>query len=73
MNRTELKGSVINPPINSVADGITSHKLEETDLQTDSTNYYKQRFRDRLNERWEDIFIAISVYLILCGVAFVAL
>jgi len=73
MSRNQFKRSVNEQLVDTVADGIDNINRYENELQADSENYYRRRLRDRFNERRQDIFILIGVYLVLCSVAFVIL
>ncbi len=75
MKRDELTDSVNDQPVSQVDDEAANDNFNETDLQEfeASSDYYERRSRNRIKLRQGDWWIAVGVYLILIGVAFVAL
>lgn len=56
-----------------VEDEVESDSDEEIALQKISADYYERSWRNRINERQGDLWIALGLYLILAGIAFVVL
>ena len=75
MKRNELMGSVNDQAISQVDDEAANDNFNETELQEfeASSAYYERRSRNRIKLHQGDWWIAVGLYLILLGVAFVAL
>ena len=75
MKRNVLTDSVIDQPISRDDDEAANDNFNETDLQAfeASSDYYERRSRNRIKLHQGDWWIAVGLYLILLGVAFVVL
>ena len=75
MKRDELTDSVNDQPVSQVDDEAANDNFKETDLKEfeASSDHYERRSRIRIKLHQGDWWIAVGLYLILIGVAFVVL
>ena len=75
MKRNEITDSVNEQPVNQADNQAANDNFNETDLREfeASSEYYERRSRYRIKLQRGDWWIAVGLYLILFGVAFVVL
>ena len=59
--------------ISQVENEVDDDELYDDALSKASADYYERSWKSRIKDQQQDIWIAIGLYLILSGVAFVVL
>ena len=75
MKGNELRESAHDQPISQADREAANDSVSETELQLFqvTADYYERRWKHRITDDRHDWWIATAVYLIMVGVAFVAL
>jgi len=73
MKRNKFRRTVNDQLISQVENEVDDDELYDDALSKASADYYERSWKSRIKDQQQDIWIAIGLYLILSGVAFVVL